>query len=185
LAIWIGSDAGYQSTTWYPGGLFVLLLALVSMFAYGRLAPTRPALLAIACLAAYAAWCGLSVALAGDQGLAWAGANPTLLYVLVYALFASIPWRRAAAPVFLGALSLAALGIGLIDLARAAGGDTASFFIHGRLSAPAGYPNAACAVYLFSFWPLVYLAARRELPALARGVALAAATALADLAVLT
>ncbi len=185
FAVWVASDAGYQPTTWYPGALFLLSLAVVWFVANGRPAPSRSALVAIGCLAAFAAWCGLSVTWSGDQGIAWDGANRTLLYLIVYSLFASIPWRRGSVPVFLSALALAALGIGLVDLARAAGGNTASFFIHGRLSAPAGYPNAACAVYLFSLWPLAYLAARRELPALVRGIALAAATALGELALLT
>lgn len=185
FAVWVASDAGYPPTTWYPGALFFCLLLLLAFVAYRRLSLSRPALVAAGFLAAFAAWCGLSIAWSGDKGIAWDGANRTLLYLVVYALFASMPWRKGVALVLLVALSLAALGIGLVDLARAAGGDTASYFIHGRLSAPAGYPNAACAVFLFSFWPLAYLSSRREVPAVVRGVLLAAATALVELALLT
>jgi len=98
--------------------------------------------------------------------------------------FVALPWRRASIPVLLVGLSLAALGIGLADLARAVG-DPEPFFIFGRFAAPAGYANAACAVYIFAFWPLAYIAARREVPAVARGALLGCGTALVELAVLT
>jgi hypothetical protein len=185
FVIWAAEDAGFASTTWYPGGLFLLALLVVALVAYGRLAPSRPALVAIGCLAAFAAWSGLSITWASDQGIAWDGANRTLVYALVYALFAALPWRRPSVPVLLCGFSLGVLAIGLIDLARAAGGNAEEFFIHGRLSAPAGYPNAACALYLLAFWPLAYLAARREPHPVLRGGLLAAATALVELAILT
>jgi tetratricopeptide (TPR) repeat protein len=185
FVIWAAEDAGFASTTWYPGGLFLLALLVVALVAYGRLAPSRPALIAIGSLAAFAAWSGLSITWASDRGIAWDGANRTLVYALVYALFAALPWRRPSIPVLLCGFSLGVLTIGLVDLARAAGGNTDEFFIHGRLSAPAGYSNAACALYLLAFWPLAYLAARREPPALVRGGLLAAATALLELAILT
>ena len=185
FGIWIAKDAGYRPTTWYPGGLFLLCLAFLSFVAYGRLALPRYALVAIGCLTGFAVWCAISVSWSEDKGIAWDGANRTLLYALVYGLFASVPWRRESIPVFMCGLSLAALAIGLVDLARAAAGDPERFFVFGRFSAPAGYPNAACAVYFFGFWPLAYLAARREVAPLARGVLLAAATALAELVLLT
>jgi O-antigen ligase len=86
--------------------------------------------------------------------------------------------------VLISGLSIAALCIGVVDLARSAG-DPTSFFIIGRFAAPAGYANAACALYVFAAWPLAYAAARREPPAVVRGALLACATALVELAVLT
>lgn len=185
FVVWASEDAGFASTTWYPGGLFLLALLVVALVAYGRLAPSRSALVAIGCLAAFAAWSGLSIIWASDRGIAWDGANRTLMYAVVYALFVALPWRRPSVPVLLCGFSLGVLAIGLIDLARAAGGNPNEFFIHGRLSAPAGYSNAACALYMLAFWPLAYLAARRESPAVVRGGLLAAATALVELAILT
>jgi len=185
FVIWAAQDAGFAPTTWYPGGLFLLALLVVALVAYGRLAPSRPALVAIGCLAAFAAWSGLSITWASDRGIAWDGANRTLVYAVVYALFAALPWRRPSVPVLLCGFSLGVLAIGLIDLARAGGGNASEFFIYGRLSAPAGYPNAACALYLLAVWPLAYLAARREPPAVVRGGLLAAATVLVELAILT
>jgi O-antigen ligase/polysaccharide polymerase Wzy-like membrane protein len=185
FVVWAEADAGFASTTWYPGGLFLLALLVVALVVYGRLALSRPSLIAAGCLLAYAAWSGLSISWASDQGIAWDGANRTLVYALVYTLFAALPWRRPSVPVLLCGFSLGVLVIGLVDLARAGSGSTSEFFIHGRLSAPAGYSNAACALYMLAFWPLAYVAARRELPAAVRGALLAAATALLELAVLT
>jgi hypothetical protein len=184
FAVWIAKDAGYAPATWYTGGLFLAGLAVVALLASGRISVSRPALAAIVLLGAFAAWSALSIAWSSDRGIAWDGANRTLLYFVVYGLFVALPWRRASIPVLLVSLSLAALGIGLADLARAMG-DPAAFFSYGRFIAPAGYANAACAVYLFAFWPLAYIAARREAPAVIRGVLLAGATALVELAVLT
>jgi O-antigen ligase len=184
FAVWLAKDAGYAPSTWYTGGLFLAALAAVAFLTYGSAAVSRAALVAIACLGAFAAWSLLSIAWASDQGIAWDGANRTLLYFLVYALFVALPWQRASIPVLIVALGLAALVIGVVDLLRAAG-DPAPFFIYGRYAAPAGYPNAACAVYVFAAWPLAYVAARREPPVVIRGAVLAASTALVEIAVLT
>jgi len=184
FAIWLAKDAGYAPATWYAGSLFLAALAIVAFAVYGRVSVSRPALAALVALGAFAAWTTLSIAWSTDRGVAWDGANRTVLYFLVYALFVVLPWRRASIPVLLVALSLAALGIGIVDLVLSIGA-TGDFFISGRLAAPAGYPNAACAVFVFAFWPVAYLASCRELPALGRALLLAAGTALVELAVLT
>lgn len=183
FAVWAARDAGFGPTALYPGALFLLALAVVAVLAYGRLSVSRPALVAILFLGSFAAWCGLSIAWASDKGIAWDGANRTFVYFLVYALFAALPWRRESIPFLLCGFSVAVLAIGIVDLARAAG-DPTPFFVLGRFSAPVGYPNAACALYVLAFWPLAYMAGRREVPILLRGTLLAGATALAELAVL-
>jgi hypothetical protein len=184
FAVWLGKDAGFAPATWYTGGLFLVALAAVAFVTYGAAALSRAAVVAVVCLGAFAAWSLLSIVWASDKGIAWDGANRTLLYFVVFALFVGLPWRRESIPVLMVALSLAALGIGLVDLARSAG-DPAAFFINGRFAAPAGYPNAACALYVFAAWPLAYIAARREPSPFVRGALLAGATALVELAVLT
>jgi O-antigen ligase/polysaccharide polymerase Wzy-like membrane protein len=184
FAIWFGKDAGFAPATWYTGGLFLVALAAVAFVAYGAASLSRAAVVALGCLGAFAAWSLLSIVWASDKGIAWDGANRTLLYFVVFALFVGLPWRRESIPVLIVALSLAALGIGLADLVRSASNPSA-FFIIGRFAAPAGYPNAACALYVFGAWPLAYIAARREPSPLLRGAFLAGATALVELAVLT
>src|SRR5205823_7265414 len=119
-----------------------------------------------------------------NRGIAWDGANRTILYAFVFALFASLPWRRESLPLLLCSFSIVVAAIGTVDLVRAANGDPARFFIYGRMSAPAGYPNAAAALYLLAIWPPLYAAARRELPTVARAVLLGVATVLGELAVL-
>lgn len=183
FAVWAANDAGYEPTTWYPGALFLLALAVITLVVYRALALSRPALAAIVFLGAFAAWSMASVTWASDKGIAWDGANRTVLYFLVYALFVSLPWRRESIPLLVCGFSLAVLGIGLVALARSGNNPTA-YFNKGRFSAPAGYPNAACALYLLAFWPVAYTAVRRELPIVIRGLLLGAAVALAELAVL-
>jgi hypothetical protein len=183
FAVWAANDAGYASTTWYPGGLFLLALAVVTVVAYGGVSLSPPALVAIVFLGAFAAWCALSITWASDKGIAWDGANRTVLYFLVYALFVSLPWRRESIPFLLVGFSLAVLAIGLVALARSAG-DPSAYFMKGRFSAPAGYPNGACALYLLAFWPVAYAAVRRELPVVVRGGLMATAAALVELALL-
>jgi O-Antigen ligase len=184
FGVWIAKDAGYAPLTWYSGGLFLVALAAVALLTSSRAALSTPAAIALALLGAYAAWSTLSIAWSGDRGIAWDGANRTLLYFVVFALFVLLPWRRESVPVLLAGLSVVTLGIGLADLARASS-DPAPFFSYGRFAAPAGYANAACAAFIFAFWPLAYMAARREPPAVVRGVLLGLATALVELAVLT
>ncbi|MFY9579541.1 MAG: O-antigen ligase family protein [Gaiellaceae bacterium] len=188
FVIWAAKDAGFTDTTWYPGALFLLALLVVVLAAYApaRQGVPRPTLLAIALLAGFAAWSAASIGWSDAQGIAWDGANRTFLYVIVYALFAVVPWRRASPVVFLVSFALAIATIGMVDLIRAAyGNDPAQFFIHGRFAAPAGYQNAACALFVLAAWPAVYLAARREVAPPVRGALIAIAVVLADLAVMT
>src|SRR6476469_4707064 len=94
FAVWLAKDAGYAPTTWYTGGLFLVALAAVAFLAFGRAAVSRPALVALGCLGAFAAWSLLSIACASDKGIAWDGANRTVLYFVVFAFFVALPWRR-------------------------------------------------------------------------------------------
>ena len=114
---------------------------------------------------------------------AWEGANRTLLYFVVIALVGLRPWPPA-----LGTAALAVVGggIGLIGVFTLLRGDEASqLFLGGRLGEPAGYPNAAAALWLIGFWPALHVALMRRLWPAARGAGLAAATLLLGLALLS
>ena len=91
FAVWLAKDAGYAPATWYTGGLFLVALAAVAFVAYGRAVLSRAAVVAVACLGGFAAWSLLSIAWASDQGIAWDGANRTVLYFVVYTLFVALP----------------------------------------------------------------------------------------------
>ncbi len=147
-----------------------------------------PVKLALACLAAYTALSFLSILWAAAPGEAWEGANRTLLYLLVFALFALWPRARRSAALLLGAWTLAM--IGLARLCGAAPGLAAArasrrCFSGGRLVYPAGYPNANAAQWLMAFWPALLLARGARLPWALRGLLAGGAVVLADVALLS
>jgi O-antigen ligase len=188
FCVWAAKDAGYAPTTWYPGGLFLLGLLVVLALAHtsSLTAMPRATAAAAALLLAFAAWSVASIAWSSAKGVAWDGANRTLLYAAVFLLFASLRRQRISAVVWLIGFGAVVAAIGTVDVARAAFGDDPSrFFLNGRLAAPAGYPNAACALFVFAAWAPAYLAARREVPPLVRGASLAVACVLGELAVVT
>jgi O-Antigen ligase len=182
-AWWAVAEGGAAPTVWYPGAL-VLLAALVAALRPGRLHRLPPAgRVALAALAAYAAWSLLSITWADARGDAWDGANRTLLYLIVFALFALLPWTPAQATLVLAAFVLATAVVGVWALAAAIGGDPDAF-ADGRLAGPVGYENASAALLLGAFWPALLLAARRATRPARRGSLLAVAGLLLGLAVL-
>jgi hypothetical protein len=180
----VATEGGYLPTTWYPAGLFFLLL-LVATFAGLRTVVAGPPLAvrcAVALLAAFTAWSFLSITWAGVKGDAWDGANRTLLYLIAYILFGLPPWRAWAAAGLLGSFSLGTAVIGGVTFVQAAFAESPQpFFLEGRFSEPTGYANATAALFLAAFWPALFLASRREPPPLVRGVMLATAGLLIEL----
>jgi tetratricopeptide (TPR) repeat protein len=166
---WDAYEGGYSQVYWYPGALLLVALAalVVGGAALDRLSGT--ARVALAFLAAFTVWCYCSIAWAGVKGDAWDGANRTLLYLAVYALFVLLPWSGRSATVVVGAYALGVAAIGTGTLVRvAAAADPTPFFLEGRLASPTSYPNGNCAVFTFAFLLLAYLASRRETPLLLR-----------------
>ena len=178
MLLWAEHDGGYDADTWYWGALLTLALLVVTVIGLGsrRAAVSRPAGWALLALAAYTAWSYLSILWADVPGWALEGSNRTLLYLLLFALFAVIPWSPGAA---LAAMSLFALGIGALAvwiLARMAfGHDVGALLIDGRLVAPTGYFNSSVALFMMGALVAIVLATRLELPALVRGALLAMA----------
>lgn len=184
---WAAHEGGYLPTTWEPSALVVLGLLVAAVLGIGldRIHLSRPAAIALGALAAYTAWSYLSIAWAASPGDALDGSNRTLLFLLTFTLFALLPWREWTA---LAALSAFALGIGaiaLVTLLRLGdAGAVPSLFIGGRLESPLGYVNATAAIFLVETVLAIALAARRELPALLRGLLLACASAALAVSVL-
>jgi hypothetical protein len=179
-------NGGYYPAKWYPAAAFLLALLVVALIAVpaGR-APAQPVRLAAAALAAYAAWSYLSIAWAGERGLAWDGANRTALYAVVFALFALWPARGRTVAVLVGAFTLAVAILGLVELLRVtAASDPSSFFTEGRFAAPIDYQNGSAALWSTAFWPAVVFGARREVTPILRAVFVASAVLLAGLALL-
>ena len=185
--LWVVRDGGYPATVWYPGALFVLALLAVVVATGGQSLRPLPRLvvLALGLFAAFVVWTFLSVAWAEVKGIAWEGANRTLLYFTVFALFALLPLRPRRAVIPLGAFSLGGAAIAMAALLVAAGSsDPGEFFIDARFSVPTGYPNANAAVFIAAFWPALYLASRRETPLALRALFLGASVVLVEVAVL-
>lgn len=180
------SEGGYPATTWYPGALLLLVVLVASLFVIpARRSVGTPVLVALGALVAYAGWAYLSIGWADQRGDAWDGANRALLYALVFGLFALWPLRAGAAAVVLGAFGLGVAGLGLVELLRVdAAADPAGYFVDARFSQPTGYKNANVALWFSGLLPCVFLAARREVHPLLRGVFLGGAGLLGGLALL-
>jgi len=190
FVVWASSQAGYPVTHWAPGGLIVLALLVIAL----ALVPLRFAEMPVAvrvalvALAAYAALSYISILWAAVPGDAWEGANRTLLYLLVFALFAG--WRQYGLS---AALALVVWTLALIVLAAftalhidaAAGSALANMLPGGRLDYPSGYPNANAAQWLMAFWPALLLARSERLPWALRGLLAGGAVLLASVALLS
>ena len=144
--------------------------------------------LALGCLAAYTALSYLSILWAAAPGEAWEGANRTLLYLFVFALFALWPGRGASAALLVGLWTFAMIALAVyvaLRLDTATGKSYAALFSGERLSYPAGYPNATAAQWLMAFWPALLLARGKELHWAVRGLLAGGAVVLADVALLS
>jgi len=187
FVVWATSQAGYPLTHWAPGGLVVLALLGIALAA----APPRwseiPAAVRVAalCLAAYTLLSFLSILWAGVPGDAWEGADRTLLYLLVFLLFACWRQRGQSALLLLAAWTLALIALAAFTALHVADGSLARLFGGARLVYPTGYPNAGAAQWLMAFWPAVLLARSERLPWALRGVLAGGAVLLGAVALLS
>ena len=183
---WAVAEAGYAPTTWYPGTLFLVLLAAVTLAGIPFARPSRIVATSLGLFAAFTGWSFLSITWAQVKADAWDGANRTLLYLVVYAFFVLVPWRPLTVAVLMGAYSLAVGAIGATVLVLAArAGDPATYFQLGRFASPSEYQNANCALFLAALTPALFLAARRGTPVVVRALMLANCGVLLELALLT
>jgi tetratricopeptide (TPR) repeat protein len=189
FVIWATEEGGYPLTHWAPGALIVLGLLVVTVAAAGlRLAEVpRPVQIALACLAAYTALSFVSIIWAGVPGDAWEGANRTLLYLLVFALFACWRQRGGSAALLLAVWTLAIAGLAAfvaLHVGASSRHGLDSLLPYGRLNYPTGYVNANAATWLMAFWPALLLARSARLPWALRGALAGGAVLLADVALL-
>jgi tetratricopeptide (TPR) repeat protein len=188
FVIWARSNGGYPVTHWAPGGLILLVLLAIALTSVPlRLSEVPVAVrVAVACLALYTVLSFFSILWAKVPGDAWEGANRTLLYLLVFALFALWPQRGASAALLLGAWTLAMIGLAaFVVLHVDSSASPAALFSEGRLKYPADYENASAAIWCMVLWPALLLAASRRIPWGLRGVLAGGTVLLADLALLS
>jgi O-Antigen ligase len=187
FVIGASDQAGYPVTHWAPGALIVLvLLAIAALNVPPRLREVpRPVLAALACLALFTALSYASMLWAAVPGDAWEGANRTLLYLLVFALFALWPQRGGSAMLLIVGWTLAMAALAAYVTIRVDVHSNLQWFAaEGRLSYPAGYVNAGAATWMMPLWPALLLAAERRLAWWLRGALAAAAVLLALLSLL-
>jgi hypothetical protein len=186
LLLWAVHNGGYDADTWYWGAL-VMLAMVAGTIAFSVQRPNigRRTVVALSAFTLYVAWSYLSIAWAQSPGDALQGSNRALLYLLVFALMALLPWTAEAA---LATLLTFVLGVGVISivlLTRLASEDhVGALVIGGRLAAPTGYFNATAALFTINALVAIALAARRELPAPLRGALTASACAGLELALI-
>ena len=190
FVVWATSQAGFPLTHWAPGGLVVLvLLAMTACLLRPALAEMPLSVrVALGALAAYTALSFLSILWAAVPGEAWEGADRTLLYLLIFALFAC--WRQhgASAALLLSLWVLALVAIALVDalhINSASGSSLQAMLPGGRLEYPTGYPNSNAAQWLMAFWPAVLLARSERLHWALRGLLAGGAVLLAEMALLS
>jgi tetratricopeptide (TPR) repeat protein len=192
FVVWATDQAGYPLTHWAPGGLIVLALLAIALCLVGLPVaeiPT-PVRVALGCLAAYTALSFASILWAGVPGDAWEGANRTLLYLLVFALFALWPQRGRSAALLLGAWTLASIALAAfvalhVNAAAHSSVRLQALLPGGRLTYPSGYANANAAQWLTAFWPALLLAREARLHWSVRGLLAGGAVLLAEVALLS
>ena len=188
MLVWAEHDGGYNADTWYWGALLMLVLLSATVAALGRerLRLPRTATVALGALGLYVVWSYLSITWAQSPGQALEGSNRALLYLLVFAELAVLPWTIEAALIALGTFVVGVGVIAIVILARLGSAHhVGQLVIQGRLASPTGYFNANAALFTMAALAAIALAALRELPALLRGGLIAIACAALQLAVLS
>lgn len=177
LIAWAANQAGYPQTHWAPGGIILLALLAIAIGStgIGVASIPSPVRIAIGAMAAYTAFSFLSILWANVPGDAWEGADRALLYLIVFALFASFRRGGAGAALLLAAWTLAMAGLAVFTVlhVNAAAGQAAELreiMPGGRLIFPAGYANANAAMWMIAFFPAWLLAAGRNVPIFVRGL---------------
>ena len=188
FAVWAATEGGYPVTDWYPAALLCLGLLAVAVIVNPqrfREIPLAPRI-AIVSLAAFTAWSFATIAWADAPGDAWDAANRTLLYLLVFVLFAAWTQREGGAALVLGLWTGALVGVALwtlVDLETTR--DPLALFVDDRLREPVGYHNAAAALWHMALWPALILASRAAVPFVFRGLFAGGAVLLIGLALLS
>lgn len=186
---WAATGGAEPMTTWGWGALALLgvLLVCVRVIPLRWSGPPLATRIALAAMATYTVWSFASIGWADDRGAALEGADRTLLYLIVLALFAAWRQRGATAGLLLGVWVLGLAVLAAITVLRLPGADAVQNLFLGadRLADPTGYPNGAAALWLMPAWPALALATTRAVPWGVRSAFAGAVVLFADLALLS
>jgi hypothetical protein len=186
---WWGWKAGaYFGVVFLPGAMILLgLLAALLLFAPWPAALKGPPRVALLALLGVAGLTVLSALWSPTPDVAISDAQRVLAYGVAFVIgiwLCALLGRR----MLLSLAPLAAAGaiVALVTLvALWAGSDAAEFFeTDSTLRYPLGYRNAVAAFFLMGLWPMLTLAASRDLDWRLRGLLLATSTLSIELAAL-
>jgi hypothetical protein len=183
--VWAWHDGGFAPDQWLPGGLLLLALLCTALASADVRRRIRARPLPLILFGLYVGWSYASILWAQVPADALDGANRTLVYWLLFALFSglAISERLGEALVLAWGTAIAALGtIAFAEAATAA--RAAGHFVQGRLAAPISYPDGDAALFLSACLALLVLASRRQTNPALRLTACVAGVVLADLSVL-
>ena len=176
------AGGAYDSSTWAPVGLCVLIALTAALIAR----PTGMARRAVVAAGSIAALGLLSLASAlwtDSVEQAVVEGNRLLVYAAALALLVVLLRSDRAAAVAFGAFAAGAAVVAGWVLAGLLGGDE-TLFLGGRLNEPLGYVNAQASFFVLASWPCLALAEQRRAPRGFAGLGLAGATLFAGLAIL-
>ena len=171
-------DGSILAPDWLPYGMLVALVAATVLFSSAR-RPSAPPVVCAALIAAFGFWTGISAIWSPAPALA----RDEFLLISLYALSLVLPAltlrTERSCELALGgvAFALGASAVGIAARARF-GADPGSLYPDGRLTAPISYVNAQAAFFLVGLWPALALAARRNVNASVRALALGCASAM-------
>ncbi|MBO9532534.1 MAG: tetratricopeptide repeat protein [Solirubrobacteraceae bacterium] len=141
-------EGGYPLEQWGPAAVLTELLLVVALITLPRRARPPLSRLAIAGIAGYAIWSGVSIAWSLDQGAAATATTRTAMLAATFALFAR--WRHTPRSA-LTVLAITTIGLGIVTWGTVFNllgvKDIDPWFFYDRLLEPVGYVNAGAA-----FW---------------------------------
>jgi hypothetical protein len=180
LLWWSGRNGGYDAVSWLGGGIVLIALAVWArlVFGPGRALGGRGRL-ALTALGLYVAWSFASVLWAVDKGAALTGSDRALLYLVLFALFASLDWTTRRLELALVAYLLGVGALAVLVLAELALGPAPRLLQGGQLAAGLGYHNATAALGTIGALGSILLGSSgRARPLIRAGLAAAAAACL-------
>ncbi len=139
-------------------------IGCVAWLGFPRPAPAREGWVALGLLAAFVAWCGLSVLWSIEPDRSWDYLNRGLVYLALAVIGLAVGAVRGAVRLWafvLAAVVALALGWALLGKAVPALDGSGRF---ARLSAPVGYWNSLALLFVVGLPLALWIAARREHP---------------------
>jgi UDP-GlcNAc:undecaprenyl-phosphate GlcNAc-1-phosphate transferase len=174
----------YNISAWGPFTLVATAVFIAIALARPGELPARPALAVAGALALLWIWSAVSATWADSADGAFVEAGRWLLYLTVFAVFASLLTTRRSGEVVIGAFVVGVLVVAAYTTGGLLTGHAKSVFLGGRLNEPLGYVNGQASYFLLALWPLIAVAERTRRSFVA-GLAIAAAATLAGLALMT